>query len=90
MKNRKIAVVGTVGVPANYGEFETLVENLVRYHDVHDLPYDVTVYCSSKSYEEQKSAYLSAHLKYIRFKPMVRKALCTIGFHCCLRCGAQM
>jgi len=67
MKNRKIAVVGTVGVPANYGGFETLVENLVRYHDVHDLPYDVTVYCSSKSYPEKKASYLSAKLKYIPF-----------------------
>ncbi len=65
MQNKKVAIIGTVGVPANYGGFETLVENLVRYHDANALPYDVTVYCSSKSYDEQKPVYLSAHLKYI-------------------------
>ena len=26
----KVAIIGTVGVPANYGGFETLVENMVR------------------------------------------------------------
>ena len=26
---RKVAIIGTVGVPANYGGFETLVEQLV-------------------------------------------------------------
>ncbi len=33
MKNKKISIIGTVGIPANYGGFETLVENLVRYHE---------------------------------------------------------
>jgi len=65
MQNKKVAIVGTVGVPANYGGFETLVENLVRYHDAGDLPYDLTVYCSSKSYSEKKQSYLSAQLTYI-------------------------
>jgi len=68
MKNKKVAVVGTVGVPANYGGFETLVENLVRYHATHDSPYDLTVYCSSKSYSNKKSKYLSVNLKYIPLK----------------------
>lgn len=27
----KVAVIGTVGVPANYGGFETLAENLLTY-----------------------------------------------------------
>ena len=26
---RKVAIIGTVGVPANYGGFETLVENII-------------------------------------------------------------
>jgi len=67
MKNKKIAIVGTVGVPANYGGFETLVENLICYHDAKDLPYDVIVYCSSKSYQKKSSKYLSAKLQYIPF-----------------------
>ena len=65
MQNKKIAIVGTVGVPSNYGGFETLVENLVQYHSTNALSYDVTVYCSSKSYNEKKPNYLSAKLKYI-------------------------
>ncbi len=65
MKNRKVAILGTVGLPANYGGFETLVENLVRYHDEKKLPYDLTVYCSSKCYAEKYKNHLSAQLKYI-------------------------
>ncbi len=38
MKGKNIAILGTVGVPANYGGFETLDENLVRYHDAASLP----------------------------------------------------
>lgn len=65
MRIKKVAVVGTVGIPANYGGFETLVENLVRYHDASSLPDPITVYCSSKSYPSKVSAYLSARLKYV-------------------------
>ncbi len=65
MQSKKIAIIGTVGVPASYGGFETLVENLLRFHDANDLPCDVTVYCSSKSYPEKKRSFLSAKLKYI-------------------------
>ncbi|OIO70564.1 MAG: glycosyl transferase [Zetaproteobacteria bacterium CG_4_9_14_3_um_filter_49_83] len=65
MKNKKVAILGTVGVPANYGGFETLVENLVRYHDERSLPDDLTVYCSSKSYSQRQENYMSAKLKYV-------------------------
>lgn len=65
MQNLRIAVLGTVGVPANYGGFETLVENLVRYHSAHLLPEVLTVYCSGKSYPEQSPSYLSASLRYV-------------------------
>jgi len=67
MKKKYVTVVGTVGLPANYGGFETLVENLARYHDEKALPDEITVYCSSKSYSEKKDVYLSAKLKYIPF-----------------------
>jgi hypothetical protein len=49
MPNKNIAIVGTVGVPANYGGFETLAENLIKYHDAASLPDPITVYCSSIS-----------------------------------------
>jgi glycosyltransferase involved in cell wall biosynthesis len=57
-----ISIIGTVGVPACYGGFETLVENLLDENDTH---HDLTVYCSSKSYSEQPSKYKNATLKYI-------------------------
>ncbi|PNU20298.1 glycosyl transferase [Geothermobacter hydrogeniphilus] len=62
---KKLAVLGTVGVPANYGGFETLAENLVRYHADSRLPIEFTVYCSSKSFPGKNPRYLSAGLRYI-------------------------
>lgn len=60
----KIAIIGTVGLPANYGGFETLTEHLVE--ELSDQ-FDFTVYCSSKRYkkEERKPLYKGAKLKYI-------------------------
>lgn len=67
MKDKKISIIGTVGVPANYGGFETLAENLVKYHDAASLKSSLTVYCRSKSYPSKESTYLSARLKYVPF-----------------------
>lgn len=61
----KIVILGTVGVPANYGGFETLAENLVKYHDVTTLPDTITIYCSSRSCSAINPSYLSAKLKYV-------------------------
>lgn len=60
-----ISIVGTVGVPAAYGGFETLAENLVRFHDRRGLTEDLLVYCSEKAYEEKPDRYLSAGLRYL-------------------------
>ena len=60
---KKIAIIGTVGVPASYGGFETLVENIIGENASRDIEY--TVFCSSKSYREKKSTYKGAKLKYI-------------------------
>lgn len=57
-----IAIIGTVGVPACYGGFETLVENLL---DESDDGNNITVYCSSKSYSERPDNYKNARLHYI-------------------------
>lgn len=61
MKN-KLSIIGTVGVPACYGGFETLVENLL---DENTQEKNITVYCSSKSYTDKPSNYKNANLKYI-------------------------
>lgn len=62
---KKIHIVGTVGVPACYGGFETLVENLIDYKGE-----DITVYCSGKSYNrnKRKAHYKNAKLIYIPVK----------------------
>ncbi len=60
----KLAIIGTVGVPAQYGGFETLVEQLLLY--IED-DFDITVYCSSKFYKkkDRRKTYGKAKLKYI-------------------------
>lgn len=67
MQNKKLAIIGTVGVPASYGGFETLADNLVKYHSSASLPVSLTVYCSSKSYPARTPVYLSARLRYVPF-----------------------
>lgn len=63
----KAAILGTVGVPANYGGFETLAENLVSYHEETGKTLDLTVYCSSKGAASQPARYRSAALQYVGF-----------------------
>jgi len=60
--NIMISIIGTVGVPACYGGFETLVENLLG-SEMNKK--NITVYCSSKSYVERLASYKNANLKYI-------------------------
>lgn len=61
-----VAIIGTVGLPANYGGFETLAENLVVYNSDESLCY--TVYCSSKSYSKRMAEFCGAKLKYVGLK----------------------
>ena len=60
---RNISIIGTVGVPANYGGFESLVENIIGYNSLDDIHY--TVYCSAKGYPHRQSVYKNADLKYV-------------------------
>lgn len=59
----KVAIIGTVGVPANYGGFETLVEQLVRHNHSEDLQY--AVYCSKRSYNDERWVYHGAKTEYV-------------------------
>lgn len=61
----RISIVGTVGVPALYGGFETLAENLVRFHNENRLADELTVYCSARSYPSRPKSFLGARLRYI-------------------------
>lgn len=60
---KKVAMIGTVGVPANYGGFETLVENIIGDNAGEGIDY--TIFCSSSSYPEKKQSYKGAKLKYV-------------------------
>jgi len=65
-ERKKLAIIGTVGLPACYGGFETLAEHLVE-HTSDD--YDITVYCSGKKYPkvDRKDTYKGARLKFLPF-----------------------
>ena len=62
MKIKKIAIVGTNGIPAQYGGYETLAENLT-YNLNSD--YDFIVYCSKKNQKSKLSSYNNSKLIYI-------------------------
>jgi glycosyltransferase involved in cell wall biosynthesis len=61
---KRLAIIGTVGLPARYGGFETLAEKLVLALGDH---YDITVYCSGKRYgkRDRKERFAKARLKYL-------------------------
>lgn len=61
-KNLRVAVIGTVGVPACYGGFESLVDNLLDF-----VPQNVeyTVFCSAKKYKKHLETYKGARLVYL-------------------------
>ncbi len=62
----KLGIIGTVGVPARYGGFETLAHQLV---DNLNQTYQITVYNSTKHYssKERVSTWNGAKIKYIPF-----------------------
>jgi glycosyltransferase involved in cell wall biosynthesis len=66
-----IALIGTRGVPANYGGFETCVEELGRR--LAERGHVVTVYCRDGYYKEKCETYLGmklVHLPHIRRKSL--------------------
>jgi len=60
----KVAIIGTVGVPARYGGFETLTHQLILKLQ---KQMDITVYCSGKIYkkEERLKEWNGARLLYL-------------------------
>ncbi|MDE6561728.1 MAG: DUF1972 domain-containing protein [Muribaculaceae bacterium] len=62
----KVAIIGTQGVPAKYGGFESLVENLLGENCPEDVEY--TVFCSGKDMPERLTHYKGARLEYVPLK----------------------
>lgn len=61
---KKVAIIGTAGIPARYGGFETLTEHLVKH--LSDK-YSFTVYCTKKKYakRERMKTCAGARLIYL-------------------------
>lgn len=60
---KRVAIVGTQGVPASYGGFETLVENIIGDNCPADVEY--TIFCSSKDIAPKRKTYKGCRLKYV-------------------------
>lgn len=80
--NKKIAIIGTVGLPAAYGGFETLTHHLVKQLGEQ---YDITVYCSKKHYAKaaRSATYGNARLKYMPFNANGIQGLIYDGLSIC-------
>ena len=61
----KLAIVGTNGVPANYGGLETLTENLTK---LLDEKFRITIYCSKNRRSLYPEKFGNAYLIYSRLK----------------------
>lgn len=59
---KRLAILGTNGLPPKYGGFETLVDNLTKI-EVDDLEY--VVFCSKTKKEDRLTRYNQATLEYI-------------------------
>ncbi len=61
-KKLRVSIIGTVGVPACYGGFESLVDNLLDFTPPN---VEYTVFCSAKKYEKRLETYKGAKLVYL-------------------------
>ncbi len=62
MEKKRVAIIGTQGVPAGYGGFESLVENLIGENCSPEVEY--TVFCSSLDLKQRYESYLRGRLRY--------------------------
>lgn len=60
---KQVAIIGIQGIPARYGGFESLVENIIGENCSPDIQY--TVFCSAKDMPEHMATYKGCRLKYI-------------------------
>jgi glycosyltransferase involved in cell wall biosynthesis len=65
MQKKKVAIIGTNGIPAKYGGFETLAEYLAKYLN---SDYNLFCYCSKTPKEKRIDKYQNTKLIYLFFK----------------------
>lgn len=96
MEKIKVAIVGTQGVPAQYGGFETLTENLLGMKNAENIEY--TVFCSSKDMPTKQTKYKGANLKYVALHAngaqsipydIISMLKCLNGYHTILILGVS-
>lgn len=76
----KISIVGCAGVPAAYGGFETLAENLVLYRERCDLDAELTIFCSARGQGEKLPQFHGSRLEYL---PLPANGLSSIAYDVC-------
>lgn len=64
-EKKKVAIIGTNGLPARYGGFETLTNYLVEFLS---NDFDITVYCSKTQKKNRLANYKGAKLRYYPLK----------------------
>ena len=74
----RISIIGTRGIPANYGGFETFAENIAE--KLVDNGHEVTVYCRSHNVDYSKVGYLYKGVKLVVLPTIKHKYLDTV-FH---------
>ena len=63
---KKVAIIGTNGLPAKYGGFETLTNHLVE--NFNSRTHEIIVYCSKTPRKARLKSYNGAKLVYFPFK----------------------
>ncbi|MDR0931941.1 MAG: DUF1972 domain-containing protein [Victivallales bacterium] len=59
---KKLAIIGTVGIPACYGGFESLAQQLaIKLCD----KFDITVYCQKSAFKQHPAKIGKINLKYL-------------------------
>ena len=71
----KIGLIGTRGIPANYGGFETCVEEVGKR--LSDKGHEITVYCRKSYYNKQQDFYLG--MKRVCLPNLKHKSLDTLS-----------
>tara|TARA_B100000963_G_scaffold360959_1_gene394077 strand:- start:17155 stop:18249 length:1095 start_codon:yes stop_codon:yes gene_type:complete len=65
-RNREIHIIGIVGLPAKYGGFETLVDQLLESEELKTRK--ITVYCDKSFSQNESNTYKKAILKVLPWK----------------------
>lgn len=68
MKKKHVFIIGSKGIPAKYGGFESFVENLTKYRKREEITYHVSCIPSEEEYKNQEKEfqYNGAHCFYVK------------------------